>query len=242
MSYKIKIEVYEGPMDLLLYLVRRNELDIRDIPIARIAKEYLEYVNLMRLLDLEFAAEFVLMAAILMRIKVQSLLPTPPEEEDEEEDPRFELERRLAEYQKIKEAAIGLGHREETARVHFPRISTPVEEIDAGDEIEASLFDLLAAFKSILERRKDIDVYEVEAPRQSVEGRMKEILDALVDTKGVRFINLFKKRSSRSDLIVTFLAILELIRLQRIAVSQRKPFGAITIRLASGRDLSVEKG
>jgi segregation and condensation protein A len=231
MSFKIKIDVYEGPMDLLLYLVKREELDVKDIPIARIANEYLEYVNIMRLLDLEFAAEFVLMAAILMRIKVQSLLPGPPPEE-EEEDPRLELQRRLHEYQKFKEAAVKLGHREETARVHFPRSCSPFEEPEAEDEIEASLFDLLAAFKSVLSRKKDIEVYEVEAPRRSVEERMTEILDALAGRKGVRFISLFGEQSSRSDLVVTFLAILELIRLQRIRVSQRKEFGAITLRLA----------
>jgi segregation and condensation protein A len=233
MSFKIRIDVYEGPMDLLLYLVKREELDIKDIPIARIANEYLEYVNLMRLLDLEFAAEFVLMAATLMRIKVQSLLPGPPEDE-EEEDPRLELQRRLAEYAKYKEAAMKLGHREETARVHFPRTYTTFDEPDTEDEMEASLFDLLAAFKSVLDRRKDIDIYEVETPRQSVEDRMSEILGAISDSKGVRFVSLFSESSSKSDLVITFLAILELIRLQKIRVSQRKAFGAISIKLAEG--------
>ena len=239
MSFKIKIDVYEGPMDLLLYLVKRDELDVRDIPIARIANEYLEYVNLMRLLDLEFAVEFVLMAATLMRIKVQALLPGPPPDDDEE-DPRLELQRRLVEYAKYKEAALKLGHREETARVHFPRTGAAYDEPDSEDEIEASLFDLLAAFKSVLDRRKDIDVYEVETPRQSVEERMNEILAVLSDEKGIRFLSLFSEQSRRSDLIVTFLAILELIRLQRIRVSQRRAFGAITIKPARGLPSSDE--
>jgi segregation and condensation protein A len=239
MAYRVSIDVYEGPMDLLLYLVKRNELDIKDIPIARIAKEYLEYVDLMRLLDLEFAAEFVLMAATLMRIKVQSLLPGSPPEEDEE-DPRVELQRRLFEYQKYREAAMKLGHREETARVHFPRTYTPVEEIRREGEIEASLFDLLAAFRSVLSRRKEIEVYEVQTARRSVEERMNEILDILGGKKGVRFTSLFGEQLGRSMLVVTFLAILELIRLQKIRVSQRKEFGAITIRLA-GRSAESEE-
>jgi segregation and condensation protein A len=230
MGYKIKLEIYEGPMDLLLYLVKRDELDIQDIPIARIANEYLEYIKLMKLLDLEFAAEFVLMAATLMRIKVMSLLPAPVLEEGEE-DPRFELQQRLFEYQKYKEAAVKLGQREEIARGYFPRSYT-VEPVETGD-IGVSLFDLLAAFKEILGRTGKIDVYEIEAPKQSVEERMEEILSTLAGKGGVEFTTLFAKDSTRLDIIVTFLAILELIRLQKIAVAQKKAFGEITIRLVA---------
>ncbi|MFQ5905647.1 MAG: segregation and condensation protein A, partial [bacterium] len=206
MGFKIKLEVYEGPMDLLLYLVKKNELDIQEIPIARIANEYLQYVKLMRLLDLEFAAEFVLMAATLMRIKVQSLLPIPAREEDEG-DPRLELQQRLLEYRKYKEAAIRLGRCEETAREYFPRTYTYLAEHEE-EETEVSLFDLLSAFREILGRHKKIDVYEVEAPRQSVEERMEEILSSLSGSKGVPFIKLFAERATKLDLIVTFRAIL----------------------------------
>lgn len=232
MGFNVRLQIYEGPMDLLLYLVRKNELDIQDIPIAKIANEYLEYVRLMKLLDLEFAAEFILMAATLMRIKVQSLLPDP-ELEDEEEDPRLELQRKMFEYQKYKEAAARLGHREETARGHFPRTYLQVPETGSEEEIgsEVSLFDLLSAFKAILGRVEKIDVYEVEAPQQSVEERMEEIVSILTEEKGAKFSKLFSPDSTRLDLIVTFLAILELIRLRKILVRQRKAFGAITIRL-----------
>lgn len=233
MAFSVKLEVYEGPMDLLLYLVRKDELDIQDIPIAKIANEYLEYIRLMRLLDLEFAAEFILMAATLMRIKVQSLLPTPALEE-EEEDPRLELQRRMLEYQKYKEAAARLGHREEAARDHFPRTYMHAAEPEAKEEIdsEVSLFDLLSAFKAILGKVEKIDVYEIEAPRQSVEERMEEIVSILSGETGLNFSRLFSSDSTRLDFIVTFLAILELIRLQKILVRQRKAFGQITIRLA----------
>jgi segregation and condensation protein A len=230
-SFKIKLDMYEGPMDLLLYLVRKDELDVQDIPISRIANEYLAYVNLLKLLDIEFAADFVLMAATLMRIKVRSLLPTSPEEE-EEEDPRFELQQRLAEYQRYKEAAARLGRIEESARDHFPRACAPVLEDAPEEETLVGLFDLLTAFKTILERRKEIDVYEVQAPRRSVEERMEEILAGLVEKTSVKFESLFTGYSTKLDLIVTFLAILELMKEGRIAVSQRRAFGAITIRLA----------
>ena len=236
MGFDIRLEVYEGPMDLLLYLVRKNELDIQDIPIAKIAKEYLEYIELMRLLDLEFAAEFILMAAILMRIKVQSLLPAPAPEE-EEEDPRLELQRRMVEYRKYKEAAARLGHRERAARDHFPRTYAQVGEPEAQEEVgsEASLFDLLSAFKAILGRLDKIDVYEIDAAQQSVEERMEEIVSILSGETEVKFSKLFSSASTRLDLIVTFLAILELIRMQKILVKQRKAFGQITIRLTKNQ-------
>jgi len=232
MGFDIRLQVYEGPMDLLLYLVRKNELEIQDIPIAKIANEYLEYIRLMKLLDLDFAAEFILMAATLMRIKVQSLLPAPSVEE-EEEDPRFELQRRMLEYRKYKEAAARLGHREQAARDHFPRTYVQVAEPETKEEMgsEVSLFDLLSAFKEILGRVDKIDVYEIEAPRQSVEERMEEIVSILSEKTGVKFSKLFSSDSTRLHLIVTFLAILELIRLGKILVRQRKAFGQITIRL-----------
>jgi segregation and condensation protein A len=231
MSFKIKLDMYEGPMDLLLYLVKKDELDVQDIPISRIANEYLEYVNLLKLLDIEFAADFVLMAATLMRIKVRSLLPTTPEDE-EEEDPRLELQQKLLEYQRYKEAAARLGRIEESARDHFPRAYAPVLEGAPEEETEVGLFDLLTAFKTILERRKEIDVYEIQAPRRSVEERMEEILAGLMEKTSVKFESLFTDYSTKLDLIVTFLAILELMKEGKIAVSQRRAFGAITIRLA----------
>ena len=233
MSYRIKLELFEGPLDLLLYLIKREEVDIADIPIAKITSQYLEYLEVIKLLDLEIAGEFLVMAAELMRIKSRMLLP--PEEqpaEEEEPDPRAELMRRLLEYQKFKEAANRLeqmeGHRKEIFTRPFKEFH---EVTDQGEEtyFETGIFDLIAAFSKVLQRLPKKMLYEIVKDEFTVEGKVHEIFHLLVEHAVLHFSQLFEKCKNRMEVIATFLAILELIRLQEIVVRQKMIFGEIEI-------------
>lgn len=229
---KIKLEVFEGPLDLLLYLIRKEEIDVYDIPIAKITDQYLEYLEFMKLLDLNIAGEFILMAATLMHIKSKMLLPPDPNEvkEEEELDPRLELVQRLLEYKKFKEAAGQLFEMELKQKDVFRRpFSCEAQTQDSRPCFEASLFDLITAFNKIL---KDIpkDVfYEVIKDEFNVEGKMHDIFHLLVGKPIVLFSDLFKSANSKFEIVTIFLAILELIRLKEIIAVQNISFGEIKI-------------
>jgi segregation and condensation protein A len=231
---RIRLPEFEGPLDLLLYLIRKNEVDIHDIPIAPITRQYMEYLDLMKELNLDVAGEFMVMAATLIHIKSKMLVPVSPTEaegEEDTEDPREELVRRLLEFQRYKEAA-GLLHQKREIRAATwirPDSALPAFD-DAGEEmIEAGLYDLIGAFKELLERRKTLLAHEVEHEGKSVEERMEELLAMLREGQSLEFLELFATEQTKSAMILTFLALLELIRLKRIKVYQRGLFGAIRV-------------
>jgi segregation and condensation protein A len=232
---RIQLPAFEGPLDLLLYLIRRNRIDIHDIPIAPITRQYMEYLDLMRELNLDVAGEFMVMAATLIHIKSKLLVPVNPTEaeggEETAEDPREELVRRLLEFQRYKEAA-GVLHQQAQIRAATwtrPASAVPVLD-DAGEELlEAGLYDLIGAFKELLERRKTLLAHEVAGEGKSVEERMEELLAQIREGESLEFLELFAAQQSKADMIATFLALLELIRLKIVKVYQRGLFGAIRV-------------
>jgi segregation and condensation protein A len=231
---KITLPVFEGPLDLLLYLIRREKIDVHDIPIAPITRQYMEYLDLMKELNLDVAGEFMVMAATLIHIKSKMLVPVEPTEAEGAEeyvDPRAELVQRLLEFQRYKEAA-GILHQQAQIRAAtWPRPDSVLPKFDdAGEEmLEAGLFDLIAAFKEMLDRRKALLAHEVEREGRSVEQRMEEILALLREGQSLEFVDLFATEATKADMIVTFLALLELIRLKHVKVYQRGLFGAIRV-------------
>jgi segregation and condensation protein A len=230
--YTVRLEMFEGPLDLLLHLIHKNELDITNIPIALITEQYLEYLKLMKVLNLDMAGEYLLMASTLLYIKSKMLLPASSEEGEEEgEDPRAELVRRLLEYQKYKEAAAELEKRPMLDRDVFLR-STPMEVEDAGEEerVEVNLFELIEAFRKILERVKTEEFHEVILDRLSVEEKAQEIFSLLQrEKRSMAFHLLFPEQASRRIIIITFLAILELVKMKLVRVFQLTPFETIRI-------------
>jgi segregation and condensation protein A len=231
---RIRLPVFEGPLDLLLYLIRREKIDIHDIPIAPITRQYMEYLELMKELNLDVAGEFMVMAATLIHIKSKMLVPVEPTEAEGEEeavDPRAELVRRLLEFQRYKEAA-GILHQQAQIRAAtFVRPDAALPPFDeAGEEmLEAGLFDLIAAFKEMLDRRRVLLAHEVEALGKTVEERMQELLALVREGQSLDFVELFAGESTKADMIVTFLALLELVRLKQIRVYQRGLFGPIRV-------------
>lgn len=233
--YNVRLEAFEGPLDLLLHLIRKNEIDIYNIPISEITRQYLECVNLMKELNLDVAGEFLVMASTLVQIKSRMLLPSLVAEEDadeEEEDPRAELVRRLLEYQKYKEAGQELDSRELLDREIFARKfeSEELKAFQAEEEIvEVGLFELVGAFQRLLARAPRETFHEVEAVPLSLAERINEILTLIVGRESVPFDDLFAAQLTREYIIVTFLAILELCRLKTIRVVQAARFGTIWV-------------
>lgn len=232
MSYKVKLELFEGPLDLLLYLVKKEHLNIYDIPIAKVTEQYLQYLNLMQLLDLNIAGEFLVMAATLMQIKSKMLLPAEELPQEEQEDPREELVRRLLEYEKFKEIAETLRQKEKTQQEVFkrPKVEEPCE-IPGKTQVyfEASIFDLISAFSKALQDVPKQLFYEVIKDEFTIEEKVHEILHLLLVSPSISLAELFIKSKNKLEIIVIFLAILELIRLKEIVARQRELFGEIEI-------------
>lgn len=228
-TFPVKLEVFEGPLDLLLFLIRKNKIDIYDIPVALITRQYLEYIELMKELDLDLASEFILMASTLIRLKIKMLLP--PREEEEEEDPREELVSALLEYKKYKEVAQTLQRKEEEEQFLYSRSDFCCMEADNGIDFleEANIFDLLVAFKNILDKQPRESYHSIEFQKVDLEQRIQYVLDYLSNKEKVRFEELFQDNPIRLVLVVTFMAILELIRLQEIRIMQRRHFSHILI-------------
>ena len=234
-EYKVKFEVFEGPLDLLLYLIKKEEVDIYQVNLTRLATQFIEYIDTMRLLDLEIAGEFLVMAATLMYIKSRELLPVDMqaqvEGEEDGEDPRWELIRQLVEYKKFKDAAAQLQTLEARQEHIFPRLPARLEfEADSPSRQPASLFDLINAVNGVLKqfsRREDLrDIFE---DKWSVSEKIAYLLRVLSERRSLRFSELFEGVTSRSEIVVTFLALLELIRLKQVTAVQREPFGEIEI-------------
>lgn len=234
--YRIHLEQFEGPLDLLLYFIRRDEIDIYDIPIARITAEYMETLEMMQQMNLARAGDFIVMAATLMRLKAKMLLPRARDAEDEEyEDPRTELVRQLLEYQRFKEAAEALDHLAHDQREHFTLGQEPVLEAkeDTMDHYlkDISLFHLAQAFKEALERVPVLKDYELQREPVKLDDQRAYILRSFDGDRRTTFSALISPLKSRLEMIVTFLALLEMIRSREIVVMQNKRFGEIELRL-----------
>jgi len=231
MAYEIKLEKFEGPLDLLLHLIKKHEMDIYDIPMAEVTAQYLRTLDAMKVLNLDIAGEFLVMAATLIHIKSRLLLPQAEEEVDdeEEEDPRAELVRRLLEYQKYKEAGGVLDAFPQLDRDIFVR-NWPAPEIQdgAGEELEAiSIYELVEAFRELLKEHPEEVFHEVGYERLSVTERINTILSRLEGHGSVGFLELFDQRPARPDVVVTFLALLELVKLRLVRLLQETRGGAI---------------
>jgi segregation and condensation protein A len=232
-GYPVRLENFEGPLDLLLHLIRKNEVNVYDIPIVLITRQYLDYIELMVELDLDVAGEFLVMAATLIHIKSRMLLPRPdPAQEDPEEDPREALVRRLIEHQRFKAAAELLHERETVRSAQWSRPDTVVTEI-AGEapepEIEVDLFSLMSAFRAVLARARQRPQVPLPPEQIPIETRIEQLLARLSETDACGFEDLFSDVHARSGLIVTFLALLEMIRLKLVRVFQSTAFGPIRV-------------
>lgn len=237
-DYKVRLEVFEGPLDLLLYLIKKDELEIHDIPIETITTQYVQYLELMQMLDLNVAGEFLVMAATLMMIKSRMLLPVEerPELEAEEEDPRWDLVRQLVEYKKFKDAAL-----------HLEALELRREDIFGRDGAEAvlgkepdvalhdvGLFDLISAFSEALKKVKSEELREIFAERFTVADKIELLGDRLRREKRFSISRMFEGMRSRNEIACTFLALLELIRLNQARAVQQETYGEIMIEAAEG--------
>ncbi|MGI9343123.1 MAG: segregation and condensation protein A [Gammaproteobacteria bacterium] len=232
-ALKVFLEAFEGPLDLLLYLIRRQNLDILDIPIADITQQYVDYIEMMRDLQLELAGEYLLMAAMLAEIKSRMLLPRSEELEEDENDPRAELVRRLQEYERYKQAAADINE--------LPRMERDLQQASA-DVVEfkrdykppdVSMQDLLVAFKDVLSRAEMFAHLHVQREALSTRQRMSEILARITDDRFTEFADLFDPNEGRMGIAVTFIALLELLREHVIELVQAEPFSPIHVRAAA---------
>jgi len=232
MGYEIKLDIFQGPLDLLLYLIKKNEIDIYNIPIAVITEQYLEYIDVMKSLNLDVAGEYLVMASTLIHIKSKLLLPVHDDTEDEE-DPREELTRQLLEYQAFKEAALNLDTMNLLGRDVFKGGYLVGSETDGEHSLEElSIFELVEAFKVMVSRINPGEIMEIDVERMSLSERMNEVMERLNKEKALTFNDLLGGLSDRIKIIYTFLAILELMKLRVIKAYQSKPFGTIRIFLA----------
>jgi segregation and condensation protein A len=235
MSTRVQLEIFEGPLDLLLHLIKKNEVSITDIPIATITEQYLATLEVMESLNLDVAGEFLVMAATLIHIKSRMLLPLTDDEEDEEEgqDPRAELVRRLLEYQRFKDAAEELERREILTRDVFVRAAAPAEEAGATGFRDVSVLELLTALRRVIERLPKDSVHEVTLEKITVREKMTLLLDILRANGRALFESLFAGVKTRMEVIVTFLAMLELVKVRAIRIFQEEMTGPIQIEPAA---------
>jgi segregation and condensation protein A len=238
-TYEVRLDAFEGPLDLLLHLIREHEIDIYDIPLAIITEQYLEYITFMESLDLALAGEFLEMAATLIRIKVQMLLPKETDAGEEEEDPRQQLVRKLVEYKQFKEVAAALSSKEEERRGHFPRGVDPKSYADLEDEDEVdmaeflrdvTLFDLVDGLREVLSRVPErVEVHSVNLEEFTVEAQIDHIRAVISERGSIPFTEVFSAGASHAQIIATFMALLELIRLGDVKAVQTRNFGDIEI-------------
>jgi segregation and condensation protein A len=237
-DYKVKLEIFEGPLDLLLYLIKRDEIDIYEISLERITHQYLEYLQAFKELNIDVAGEFVVMAANLIYLKSRNLLPAdlqPPEEDAEEGDPRWDLIRQLIEYKKFKEAAEQLHLRELEQERIIPRSGSLPAVADAPLRLgEVGIFQLINAFQTVMKRvEAQENLREIFGEHFTVSDKIDSILQRMANGASVRFSELFEAVASRVEIAVTFLALLELIRLKQVRASQPNPFDEIEIAPAT---------
>jgi segregation and condensation protein A len=236
MLYKVKLDVFEGPFDLLLFLIRKNEVDIYDIPIFKISKQFLDYIEVMKILDLDVAGDFIEMCAILMSIKARYLLPKPESEGDEEaEDPRQELVERLIEYKRYKEVSMEMEEREEKRSRLFGReyfnFVPKTEEISNEEYLDkVTLFDLVLAFRKAMDNMPKVHVHEVQMIKVTVEEQSEIILNKLRGNEMILFQDLMRELKEKIIIIVTFIALLDLIKNGLVEVSQSAVYDDIRIK------------
>lgn len=235
MSYQIRLDNFTGPLDLLLFFIRRHEIDIMDIPIARITEEYLEFIRAAQTLNVAIAGEFLVMAATLMRIKVRMLLPVVSDDDGEEvEDPRTELVQRLLEYKRFKEAADNLREMNDQQSRRFSRPALSDYDWLEGDPAvyleDISVFEIVQAFKELLEKMPPVLSYDLERDAVSVKEKIAFLMTKLTEKSQYKFSELFSTLESKRDLIATFIAVLELVRDDRIRVVQKAVFSDFVIK------------
>lgn len=232
-AYQVRLERFEGPLDLLLHLIKKSEIDIYGIPIALITSQYLDYLSVMKSLNLSVAGEFLVMAATLIHIKSRMLLAQDETDQNDDDgpDPREELVRRLLEYKQFKEAGFQLDHRERTWRDMFVREPLPVDPTRSSEVLLESitLFDLVDALQGVVARIPRQEFGEVIPDNLTVRARMQVILETLEHKESITFVGLFDGQETRQAVIVTFLALLELIRIKVVRVFQGEMFGAILV-------------
>lgn len=230
-DYKVRLDIFEGPLDLLLFLIKKDEIDIYDIPIARITQQYLEYIQLLESLNIEIAGDFLVMAATLIFIKSKTLLPPEPKAEGEEdlaEDPRTELVQQLLEYKKYKAAAGMLYSKAEVEAACYTR--GPLETDKANPEVTATVVDILRVFKEILDRAKKVQQFEIQREEMSMTEKLGQIKEMLKVRGEVNIREVFELAGSKRELILTFLAFLELVKESIIILLQQQHFGDIVAR------------
>ena len=235
-DYKVNLEIFEGPLDLLLYLIKKDEVDIYDISLERVTTQYLDYIETFKLLNIDLASEFISMAANLMYIKSRTLLPKreqPPEEDAEEDDPRWELIRQLIEYKKFKDAA-GFLHRREIEQeqifAHTPLKDPRPEDDEPVPLAEASIFDLIRAFQNVLKRFDEArDFGDIVDDRFTVSDKIDYLINTIEPGKSLSLQKLFQEATSKVEVIVTFLALLELMKMNQFRARQTGLLGEINI-------------
>ena len=233
MNYRVKLDVFEGPLDLLLYLIKKEDLDICNVSVAQITDQYLEYIHLMKVLDLDVAGEFILMAATIIHIKSKMLLPEDEIEEDEEEDSGESLVQQLLEYKKYKEAASGLQRMELEEQDIFNRLPAEVEHDEEGEILlDVSLFDLIGALSRVLENLEGEPVEEIARDKTTVREKIEFILNMLLKEETVKFSKLFDGVRLKTEAVVTFLALLELVKIQKVKIGKAGKLGEIILHRA----------
>lgn len=239
-ALEVFLEAFEGPLDLLLYLIRRQNLDILDIPIAEITRQYVEYIDLMKNLQLDLAGEYLLMAAMLAEIKSRMLLPRVETEDEDEDDPRAELVRRLLEYERFKYAADDIAELPRLERDVWQASAEPMEQRPVQQLPDLQLKELLIAFKDVLKRAETLAHHHIQAEALSVRQRMSEVLERLNASEFTEFKDLFDVTEGRMGVTVTFLSLLELMKESLIELAQAEPYSPIHVRAAA--NVSSHKG
>ncbi len=238
---RVSLEIFEGPLDLLLYLIKKDEVDIYDVSIERITSQYLEYIETFKILNIELASEFIVMAATLMYIKSRTLLPKneqAPEDDVDEEDPRWELIRQLVEYKKFKDAAYYLERREADNQQVFGSERQEAEDADEEPILNVGIFDLIRAFQGILKRFEDEEgLAEIADDRFTVSDKIDYLMIHVKKGEKIKFNELFAEATTKGEVMVTFLALLELIRLNEFQVRQERILGEIEIKRSGEGEL-----
>jgi segregation and condensation protein A len=241
-AYQVELSGFQGPMDLLLYLIQKDEIDIYDIPISHITDQFIKHIEIMHLVSLDQAGEFMAMAATLLVIKMKMLMPRHLDEDDEEaeEDPRAELVRRLLEYKRFKEAALQLKEREtERAQYHVRQARYPfLEHLDLEPELKIEMFDLLSALAAVLDRVQTAPVHNVVREPYTVEEKIRLILDSVQDRETVRFEECFRDDAIKMEVVVTFIAILELVKRGRLVFFQTESLAPIWLKARPAEEVA----
>jgi segregation and condensation protein A len=239
-ALEVFLEAFEGPLDLLLYLIRRENLDITDIAVADITRQYIEYIDLMQDLQLELAAEYLVMSAMLAEIKSRMLLPRSKDIEEDEDDPRAELVRRLQEYERYKQAAEDIDALPRLGRDVYQAAAEPPERKVVAMPPDVELQDLISAFQEVMKRASMYAHHHVQLESLSVRARMSSVLSKVNSTQFTRFVDLFTPEEGRMGVVVSFLAILELVKESLLDLTQSEPFAPIHVKAATRAETTVE--